>query len=158
MYVTRAHAPLTPGRLSLGILFTGELWEFLSFAERYPAVIYNILLFGLTSALGQVSASGRGGVASLRETGLAGGRGVSHQAPMARHGRRTSWQSPGSQADAAPLVSLEFHLHDSCVFWPPDLLYHHYDSEVLHHLGLRDPLCQPHQPPAVGGHRARVLG
>jgi hypothetical protein len=39
----------------LGILFTGELWEFLSFAERYPAIIYNILLFGLTSALGQVS-------------------------------------------------------------------------------------------------------
>lgn len=36
-----------------GILFTGELWEFLSFAERYPTIIYNILLFGLTSALGQ---------------------------------------------------------------------------------------------------------
>lgn len=40
--------------LFLGILFTGELWEFLSFAERYPTIIYNILLFGLTSALGQV--------------------------------------------------------------------------------------------------------
>ncbi|XP_054170645.1 solute carrier family 35 member B1 isoform X2 [Homo sapiens] len=39
--------------LGMGILFTGELWEFLSFAERYPAIIYNILLFGLTSALGQ---------------------------------------------------------------------------------------------------------
>nr|XP_031530523.1 solute carrier family 35 member B1 isoform X2 [Vicugna pacos] len=39
--------------LGAGILFTGELWEFLSFAERYPTVIYNILLFGLTSALGQ---------------------------------------------------------------------------------------------------------
>ncbi|KAK2111714.1 hypothetical protein P7K49_011460 [Saguinus oedipus] len=39
--------------LGVGILFTGELWEFLSFAERYPAIIYNILLFGLTSALGQ---------------------------------------------------------------------------------------------------------
>ncbi|XP_069900578.1 solute carrier family 35 member B1 isoform X2 [Globicephala melas] len=39
--------------LGAGILFTGELWEFLSFAERYPAIIYNILLFGLTSALGQ---------------------------------------------------------------------------------------------------------
>lgn len=38
-----------------GILFTGELWEFLSFTERYPSIIYNILLFGLTSALGQVS-------------------------------------------------------------------------------------------------------
>lgn len=41
--------------LGAGILFTGELWEFLSFAERYPTIIYNILLFGLTSALGQVS-------------------------------------------------------------------------------------------------------
>ncbi|NXA42179.1 S35B1 protein, partial [Eudromia elegans] len=39
--------------LGAGILFTGELWEFLSFAERYPSIIYNILLFGLTSALGQ---------------------------------------------------------------------------------------------------------
>lgn len=39
--------------LGAGILFTGELWEFLSFAERYPTIIYNILLFGLTSALGQ---------------------------------------------------------------------------------------------------------
>ncbi|XP_036307607.1 solute carrier family 35 member B1 isoform X2 [Pipistrellus kuhlii] len=39
--------------LGAAILFTGELWEFLSFAERYPAIIYNILLFGLTSALGQ---------------------------------------------------------------------------------------------------------
>lgn len=38
-----------------GILFTGELWEFLSFTERYPSIIYNILLFGLTSALGQVN-------------------------------------------------------------------------------------------------------
>ncbi|TRZ07973.1 hypothetical protein HGM15179_019135 [Zosterops borbonicus] len=39
--------------LGAGILFTGELWEFLSFTERYPSVISNILLFGLTSALGQ---------------------------------------------------------------------------------------------------------
>uniref|UniRef100_A0A8V5H349 Solute carrier family 35 member B1 n=1 Tax=Melopsittacus undulatus TaxID=13146 RepID=A0A8V5H349_MELUD len=39
--------------LGAGILFTGELWEFLSFTERFPSVIYNILLFGLTSALGQ---------------------------------------------------------------------------------------------------------
>nr|XP_056719310.1 solute carrier family 35 member B1 [Euleptes europaea] len=39
--------------LGAGILFTGELWEFLSFTERYPSIIYNILLFGLTSALGQ---------------------------------------------------------------------------------------------------------
>ncbi|XP_077316120.1 solute carrier family 35 member B1 [Lithobates pipiens] len=39
--------------LGAGILFTGELWEFLSFTERYPFIIYNILLFSLTSALGQ---------------------------------------------------------------------------------------------------------
>ncbi|NXJ98516.1 S35B1 protein, partial [Corythaixoides concolor] len=39
--------------LGAGILFTGELWEFLSFTERYPSITYNILLFGLTSALGQ---------------------------------------------------------------------------------------------------------
>ncbi|NXH85425.1 S35B1 protein, partial [Edolisoma coerulescens] len=39
--------------LGAGILFTGELWEFLSFTERYPSIISNILLFGLTSALGQ---------------------------------------------------------------------------------------------------------
>lgn len=36
------------------ILWTGELWEFLSFTERYPSIIYNIMLFGVTSALGQV--------------------------------------------------------------------------------------------------------
>uniref|UniRef100_A0A670Z898 Solute carrier family 35 member B1 n=1 Tax=Pseudonaja textilis TaxID=8673 RepID=A0A670Z898_PSETE len=39
--------------LGAGIFFTGELWEFLSFTERYPTIIYTILLFGLTSALGQ---------------------------------------------------------------------------------------------------------
>ncbi|KAJ8251229.1 hypothetical protein GJAV_G00218710 [Gymnothorax javanicus] len=39
--------------LGTAILWTGELWEFLSFADRYPTIIYNILLFGLTSALGQ---------------------------------------------------------------------------------------------------------
>lgn len=60
---------------SAGILFTGELWEFLSFAERYPAIIYNILLFGLTSALGQVSASRPGSLTSPKRTDLAGRRG-----------------------------------------------------------------------------------
>ncbi|NWS31304.1 S35B1 protein, partial [Polioptila caerulea] len=50
-------APRGQGMLTLGcfagILFTGELWEFLSFTQRYPSIISNILLFGLTSALGQ---------------------------------------------------------------------------------------------------------
>ncbi len=41
--------------LLLAVLWTGEVWEFLSFTERYPSIIYNILLFGVTSALGQVS-------------------------------------------------------------------------------------------------------
>lgn len=40
---------------SSAVLWTGEVWEFLSFTERHPAIIYNILLFGVTSALGQVS-------------------------------------------------------------------------------------------------------
>lgn len=38
----------------LAVLWTGEVWEFVSFANRYPSVMYNILLFGFTSALGQV--------------------------------------------------------------------------------------------------------
>lgn len=40
------------------VLWTGEVWEFLSFTERHPSILYNILLFGLTSALGQVSDRG----------------------------------------------------------------------------------------------------
>uniref|UniRef100_A0A8C5Q5Z3 Solute carrier family 35 member B1 n=1 Tax=Leptobrachium leishanense TaxID=445787 RepID=A0A8C5Q5Z3_9ANUR len=39
--------------MGAGILFTGELWDFLSFTERYPSIINSILLFSLTSALGQ---------------------------------------------------------------------------------------------------------
>ncbi|KAJ8414226.1 hypothetical protein AAFF_G00050960 [Aldrovandia affinis] len=39
--------------LGLGVVWTGEVWEFLSFADRYPSIFYNIVLFGLTSALGQ---------------------------------------------------------------------------------------------------------
>lgn len=39
--------------LSMAVLWTGEVWDFLSFTERHPSVISNILLFGLTSALGQ---------------------------------------------------------------------------------------------------------
>lgn len=40
---------------SSAVLWTGEVWDFLSFTERHPKIIYNILLFGVTSALGQVS-------------------------------------------------------------------------------------------------------
>ncbi|XP_006638216.2 solute carrier family 35 member B1 [Lepisosteus oculatus] len=39
--------------LGIGVLWTGEFWEFLSFADRYPGIVPNILLFGLTSAMGQ---------------------------------------------------------------------------------------------------------
>lgn len=39
--------------LGLAVLWTGEVWEFLSFAERHPSILYNLVLFGLTSALGQ---------------------------------------------------------------------------------------------------------
>lgn len=39
---------------SIAVLWTGEVWEFLTFTERYPGIISNILLFGFTSALGQV--------------------------------------------------------------------------------------------------------
>lgn len=40
--------------LPSAVLWTGEVWDFLSFTERHPSIIYNILLFGVTSALGQV--------------------------------------------------------------------------------------------------------
>ncbi|MGH0140067.1 UNVERIFIED_CONTAM: hypothetical protein FKN15_070828 [Acipenser sinensis] len=40
--------------LGAGVLWTGEVWEFLSFTDRYPSILYNIVLFGLTSALGQL--------------------------------------------------------------------------------------------------------
>ncbi|XP_029429226.1 solute carrier family 35 member B1 isoform X2 [Rhinatrema bivittatum] len=39
--------------LGASIVLSGELGEFLSFTERYPSILYHILLFGLTSALGQ---------------------------------------------------------------------------------------------------------
>ncbi|XP_078280648.1 solute carrier family 35 member B1 [Rhinoraja longicauda] len=39
--------------LGIGVLFTGEIWEFLNFTERHPSILYKILLFSLTSALGQ---------------------------------------------------------------------------------------------------------
>ncbi|KAJ8245923.1 hypothetical protein GJAV_G00261750 [Gymnothorax javanicus] len=39
--------------LGIAALWTGEVWELLSFADRYPRILYNIFLFGLTSALGQ---------------------------------------------------------------------------------------------------------
>lgn len=55
---------LSPSLLS-AVLWTGEVWDFLSFTERHPSIIYNIVLFGLTSALGQVGGSINGLVASV---------------------------------------------------------------------------------------------
>ncbi|XP_023409370.2 solute carrier family 35 member B1 isoform X1 [Loxodonta africana] len=56
------------------------------------------------------------------------------------------------------LLGAELHFHDSCIFWSPDLLHHHHNSKVLHHLGLCDPLRQPHQSHAVGGHCVGIPG
>nr|XP_032831428.1 solute carrier family 35 member B1 [Petromyzon marinus] len=39
--------------LGVGVLVTGEIFEFVSFTERHPAILYKILLFSITSALGQ---------------------------------------------------------------------------------------------------------
>ena len=39
--------------LSGMILFTGEIWEFLTFASQYPLVISQIGLYGACSAIGQ---------------------------------------------------------------------------------------------------------
>ncbi|XP_072343206.1 solute carrier family 35 member B1 [Scyliorhinus torazame] len=39
--------------LGIGVLGTGEFWEFLNFTERHSSILYKILLFSLTSALGQ---------------------------------------------------------------------------------------------------------
>lgn len=40
--------------LAGGVLVTGEIWQFVDFANRFPIVLWNILLFSLLSALGQV--------------------------------------------------------------------------------------------------------
>lgn len=39
--------------LFIGLVFTGEGIAFLAFAYRYPSILYNILAFSVTSALGQ---------------------------------------------------------------------------------------------------------
>lgn len=42
------------GYLIVAILVTGEIFSFLSFANRYPTVIFNLFAVGLTSAVGQL--------------------------------------------------------------------------------------------------------
>lgn len=41
--------------LSIAVVLTGELWQFIDFVGRFTFVIYNILAFSFLSALGQVS-------------------------------------------------------------------------------------------------------
>ncbi|XP_031549658.1 solute carrier family 35 member B1-like [Actinia tenebrosa] len=41
------------GILGFSIVTTGELFQFISFCERYPHVLYYMLAFSLTSAIGQ---------------------------------------------------------------------------------------------------------
>lgn len=38
----------------VGIVTTGELFEFVAFCEKYPYVLYNMLAFSCASAIGQV--------------------------------------------------------------------------------------------------------
>lgn len=40
--------------LGIGLLATGEIWQFVDFVNRFPEVLWNIFLFSLMSALGQV--------------------------------------------------------------------------------------------------------
>lgn len=42
------------GYLIIAILVTGEVFTFLSFANRHPAIIFNLFAVGLTSAIGQL--------------------------------------------------------------------------------------------------------
>lgn len=39
--------------LGVAVLFTGEIFSFVSFCKRYPYVLWNMVLFSITSALGQ---------------------------------------------------------------------------------------------------------
>lgn len=107
----------------LAVLWTGEVWEFVSFAERYPSIIYNILLFGFTSALGQVRHR------------------ITHTCIS------LSYYFAYRYSPHLPLSDL--HLYDSCVFWASHLLHRHDDKEVLHHPWLCAVVWEHHHPLAV---------
>lgn len=117
------------------VVSTGEIWEFLSFTERHPSVIYNILLFGVTSALGQV-----GGSFTLIKT-LECIRQITFF-NVCVFFFYTSFP--------------DLHLHDGGVFWASDLLHRHHHQEVLHHPWLCSSVRQRHECDAVVGHRPRV--
>lgn len=40
--------------LTVTILLTGEYYKFYHFALRHPSIIYNLIVLGLTSAIGQI--------------------------------------------------------------------------------------------------------
>lgn len=40
--------------LGFALIVTNELWRFIDFVNRFPYVIYYIILFSILSALGQV--------------------------------------------------------------------------------------------------------
>jgi len=58
-FSTKAHAMMFSVNkwsalyLGVAVLFTGEVFQFVAFVQRYPYVMWNVLLFSLTSALGQ---------------------------------------------------------------------------------------------------------
>lgn len=118
------------------ILWTGELWDFLSFTERYPSIMYNILLFAVTSALGQVGGS-------IKKTLTV----VWHRfAAMSFLKCYTlEWL-----CFKIPLPDL--HLLDRGELWTSDLLHRHHHQEVLHHPRLCYSVWQRHEYDAVGRH------
>lgn len=40
--------------LGIALTLTGEIWEFMAFVQRHPAVIWHLASFSIASALGQV--------------------------------------------------------------------------------------------------------
>lgn len=108
------------------ILWTGEIWEFLSFTERYPSIIYNILLFGVTSALGQVC-------------------GWTEDA-------RNPAEILHVQLTLFYMSLPDLHFPDCGQLWTSDLLHRHNHKEVLHHPRLGSSVRQLHEPSAVDRH------
>lgn len=118
------------------VLWTGEVWDFLSFTERHPIIVYNILLFGLTSALGQV-----GGLILDGSFVLCMLNG--DEFPETLHVQTTLFSE---------FLCTDLHLYDGGVLWASDLLHCHHDEEVLHHPRFCHSVWQCHEYDAVGRH------
>lgn len=121
---------MLPSVLLSAILWTGEIWEFLSFTERYPSIIYNILLFGVTSALGQV-------------------RGWTEDA-------RNPAEILHVQLTLFYMSLPDLHFPDCGQLRTSDLLHRHNHKEVLHHPRLGSSVWQLHDPSAVDRHHPGV--